>query len=117
MSPVWLLISFSIILIWLTGLTVLFLNKKPARTAKLDQAPGGSGLSRWSLVRFNPFGDTGGSHSFVICLLDTLKNGILLTSLHGRGITRFYAKKVAGGKAEQDLSGEERQALNQAIKS
>ena len=117
MSPVWLLIILGIILIWLVGLTVLFLGKKPARTANLDQAPGTSGLNRWSLVRFNPFSDTGGSHSFVICLLDTLKNGILLTSLHSRGITRFYAKKVDGGKAEQDLSGEERRALNQAIKS
>lgn len=117
MSPVWLVILLGIILIWLTGLTVLFLGKRSTRTANLDQAPGGPGLNRWSLVRFNPFSDTGGSHSFVICLLDTLKNGILLTSLHSRGITRFYAKKVAGGKAEQDLSSEERQALNQAIKS
>lgn len=107
----------SIILIWLTGLTVLFLSKRSTRTANLAQPPGGSGLNRWSLIRFNPFGDTGGSHSFVICLLDTLKNGILLTSLHGRGITRFYAKKVDGGKAEHDLSDEERQALNQATKS
>ncbi len=77
----------------------------------------GTGLSNWSLVRFNPFPDTGGSHSFVICLLDELKNGIILTSLHGRGITRFYAKKVAEGQADSDLSGEEKQALNQAQRS
>ena len=78
---------------------------------------GVTGLNRWSLIRYNPFPDTGGSHSFVICLLDNLKNGILLTSLHSRGTTRFYAKKVDGGRADQDLSGEEQQALNQAIKS
>ena len=117
MSPVWLLIIFGIILIWLVSLTILFLNKRPIKTINLDHTSDESCLKRWSLVRFNPFSDPGGSHSFVICLLDTLKNGILLTSLHSRGITRFYAKKVAGGRAEQDLSDEEQQALSQAIKS
>ncbi len=117
MSSVWFLICLSIVFIWLTGLSVLFLRKPQIKSDSLNTNLGLSGLNHWSLIRFNPFPDTGGSHSFVVCLLDNLKNGILLTSLHSRGITRFYAKRVDGGRSDQDLSGEEQQALNQAIKS
>ncbi|MDO8488473.1 MAG: DUF4446 family protein [bacterium] len=115
MSSVWLIIMFSIILIWLIGITLYTLVKKSVATVAVSSSPH-SGLSKWSLVKFNPFSDTGGSHSFVICLLDNGKNGIILTSLHSRGLTRFYAKNVEGGKADQDLSGEEKQALNNALK-
>ncbi len=68
-----------------------------------------------SLVKFNPFSDTGGDQSFVISLLDSQKNGILLTSLHNRDSTRIYAKKITLGKADQELSDEEKQALHQAL--
>lgn len=116
MSLVWLIIMFSIILIWLIGITLYVLSKKQSAVNK-SLSPTSSGIARWSLIKFNPFSDTGGSHSFIICLLDNVKNGIILTSLHGRGVTRFYAKKVESGKADQDLSGEEKQALTQALKS
>lgn len=113
----WLIIMVSLILVWLTGLTLVILRNSRLPSSNLQSNPNSGGLRHWSLVRFNPFSDTGGNHSFIICLLDSLKNGIILTSLHGRGETRFYAKKIAGGQADSDLSGEEKQALNQALKS
>lgn len=91
------------------------ISVSPLWSNKTESPLKAEGLRYWSLVRFNPFSDTGGSHSFVICLLDNLKNGIILTSLHGRGVTRFYAKRVVAGRAEDDLSGEEKQALSQAV--
>lgn len=69
------------------------------------------------LVKFNPFSDTGGEQSFVVSLLDRHGSGILITSLHGRGITRLYAKKVTGGHCDQELSAEEKQALTQTLKN
>jgi hypothetical protein len=35
--------------------------------------------------------------------------------LHGRGTTRFYAKRVIAGKTDQELSAEEKKALSEAL--
>src|SRR5437870_3380647 len=55
-------------------------------------------LSHFALVRFNPFGDTGGDQSFAIALLDRNHDGIVLTGVHARSTTRIYAKEVQQGK-------------------
>jgi hypothetical protein len=69
-----------------------------------------------SIVRFNPFGDTGGDQSFVLAVLDAHNSGYVLTSIHGREGTRVYVKPVDYGKSKYVLSTEELQALNQASK-
>lgn len=69
-----------------------------------------------SLVRFNPFGDTGGDQSFSLAVLDAHDSGYVLTSIHGREGTRVYVKPVDLGKSKYTLSAEEQQALNQAAK-
>ncbi|MBI2622245.1 DUF4446 family protein [Candidatus Microgenomates bacterium] len=66
-------------------------------------------------VRFNPFKDTGGDQSFVLAILDGRDNGIVISSLHGRTGSRWYAKTIIDGKGqEHDLSGEEVKAIKQA---
>ena len=72
------------------------------------------GLKCWGLIKFNAFDDTGGGQSFALCLLDEKKNGIVLTSLHGRDTTRFYVKEISDGKSDQELSAEEKKALHKA---
>jgi hypothetical protein len=67
-----------------------------------------------SLVRFNPFGDTGGDQSFSLAVLDAHDSGYVLTSIHGREGTRVYVKPVDLGKSKYTLSSEEQQALGQA---
>src|SRR5437870_770055 len=47
-----------------------------------------------SIVRFNPFGDTGGDQSFAIAVLDGHDSGYVLTSIHGRQGTRVYVKPI-----------------------
>ena len=69
-----------------------------------------------SIVRFNPFGDTGGDQSFSLAVLDAHNSGYVLTSIHGRTGTRVYVKPVDLGKSKYTLSDEERQALTQAEK-
>jgi hypothetical protein len=69
-----------------------------------------------SIVRFNPFGDTGGDQSFTLAVLDAENSGYVLTSIHGREGTRVYVKPVDFGKSKYTLSVEEQQALAQAIK-
>jgi hypothetical protein len=67
------------------------------------------------LVRYNPFQDTGGDQSFAIALLDKQGDGLVMSSLHTRAATRFYAKPVKGGASHLPLSDEEMQALQQAL--
>jgi hypothetical protein len=69
-----------------------------------------------SIVRFNPFGDTGGDQSFSLAVLDAHNSGYVLTSIHGRQGTRVYVKPVDFGKSKYTLSSEEQQSLGQAIK-
>jgi len=70
-----------------------------------------------SLVRFNPFEDTGGDQSFAIALLNGNNSGIVVSSLHSRTGTRVYAKQIVSGKASShQLSKEEREAVEKAIK-
>ena len=74
-------------------------------------------VQRVGLVRFNPFEDTGGNQSFALALLDANGDGLIVSSLHARTLTRVYGKAVAGGKSEAALSDEESEALRQALAS
>lgn len=69
-----------------------------------------------SVVRFNPFGDTGGDQSFTLAVLDAQNSGYILTSIHGREGTRVYVKPIDYGKSKYTLSVEEKKALAQAAK-
>ena len=72
-------------------------------------------IQRIGLLRFNPFADTGGDQSFVLALLDGHNNGVIISSLHSRTGTRWYAKSVKNGKGvEHDLSSEEEKAIKEA---
>jgi len=71
-------------------------------------------LQKVSLVRFNPFSEMGGDHSFSLALLDAHLTGFIITGLHTRERTRVYIKKIEEGKCKQDLSKEEREALKKA---
>jgi len=69
------------------------------------------------LVRFNPFKEIGGDHSFCFVLLDGKENGVIITTLHTRDRTRIYAKTIKNGKSEFELSNEEKKALLKAQKN
>ncbi|MEK7100308.1 MAG: DUF4446 family protein [Patescibacteria group bacterium] len=73
-------------------------------------------VQRVGLIKFNPFNESGGDHSFSLALLDGNKNGIIITSLHTRERTRLYLKEVFSGKVKVKLSEEEEKALKLSIK-
>ena len=81
------------------------------------QAQSQSHVQKHSLIRFNPFEDSGGDQSFVISLLDAKDNGIVISSLHSRNGTRVYAKGVVGGKAvTHQFTKEEKEAVEKAAR-
>lgn len=71
-------------------------------------------IQKIGLVRFNPFREIGGDHSFSLAILDGKDTGIIITGLHTRERTRIYAKAVKTGKSEIKLSEEERKAYLKA---
>lgn len=74
-----------------------------------------SHIQKVGLVRFNPFKDTGGDQSFILALVDADNTGVVISSLHTRTGTRWYAKAVVSGKGvEYELSDDEEKALKGA---
>lgn len=74
-----------------------------------------SHIQKIGFVRFNPFPQTGGDQSFSLSLLDEKDNGFVLSSLHSRDTTRFYAKTIKSGQPEgSKLSEEEKKAIKNA---
>lgn len=72
-------------------------------------------ITKISVVRFNPFADTGGSQSFTMAILDSEDNGLIMTSLFARAGHRWYVKEVRGGKGKDfELSKEEELAIKRA---
>ena len=75
-------------------------------------------LQKVSLVRFNPFEWSGGSESFVVCLLDNQQSGIVFNFIYTKDGLRVYTKRVREGRGvEYELSKEEEKAIEKAISS
>jgi Protein of unknown function (DUF4446) len=72
-------------------------------------------IQKVGVVRYNPFADAGGDQSFAIALLDSLGNGIVVSSLHSRTETRVFAKPVQSGRSRYPLSDEEQEAIRKAL--
>ena len=71
-------------------------------------------ISRFGLVRFNPYKDTGGDLSFSLALATHEGNGVLITSLHSRSNSRIYAKVIQKWDSTYNLSAEEADAIQLA---
>ena len=73
-----------------------------------------SHLQRVGFLRFNPFRDAGGDQSFAVAVTDQDGNGVVISSLHSRDVTRVYGKPLAGWASPYPLTDEEEQAIKKA---
>lgn len=72
-------------------------------------------IQKVGFLRYNPFTDIGGDQSFIISILDGDNNGVIITSLHGRDQTRWYAKKIVKGDGlGHQLSDEEKKVIKES---
>lgn len=62
-------------------------------------------------VRFNPFSETGGNHSFATALLDERGNGTVISTLYSRDKTSVFAKPIRERSSEFELTAEEERAI------
>ncbi len=67
------------------------------------------------LVRYDAFDDIAGQQSYSLCLLDSQRNGVVLTYLTAKASTRSYAVAIKGGEAHRKLSEEESRAMEVAL--
>lgn len=72
-------------------------------------------IQKVGFKRYNPFHETGGDQSFILVLLDKKNNGLIISSLHQRDVTRVYGKLVESGECKQKLSDEEKELLNNTL--
>ncbi len=73
-------------------------------------------LRNVALVRYDAFEDISGRMSFSLAMLDDDGDGVALTAITGRTDTRLYAKGINGGTGEHELSPEEHQAVEAALR-
>lgn len=72
-------------------------------------------IAHVGLVRYDAFDDLAGSMSFSLAMLDERGDGVVVTAIAGRSDSRMYAKAVAGGRCQQDMTDEERLAVERAV--
>jgi hypothetical protein len=72
-------------------------------------------LRHVALVRYDAFTQLSGRTSFSLALLDDRGDGVMISAITGRADTRVYAKSVAQGAGEHELSPEESQAVSAAM--
>lgn len=68
-----------------------------------------------SVVRYDAYNELSGHQSTSIALLDSQRNGVVLSSIIHRDQARLYAKRVEQGHSDLDLSPEEEQAIDEAL--
>jgi hypothetical protein len=67
-------------------------------------------------IRFNPFIDAGSNQSFAIAFMNDEGNGVVMSSLYARDRMSIFAKSIVNGKSSFELSNEEKEVLEKAVK-
>lgn len=70
-----------------------------------------------AVVRYDAYGEMSGLQSTSIALLDARRSGIVVSSIHHRDQARVYAKQVNDGHSEIELSPEETEAVQLALRA
>ncbi len=89
-------------------------NNKLAQSVS-NLIPKSKTIKNTALVRYNPFRDAGvgGLQSFSVATVDENGNGVVISNLYSREMTRVTAKEVREWKhTDQEFSPEELDAIN-----
>jgi hypothetical protein len=72
-------------------------------------------IAHRALVRYDAYGELSGHQSTSLALLDTERNGVVLSCITNRESARLYCKVVQDGRGEHELSPEEDEAIRLAL--
>jgi uncharacterized protein DUF4446 len=95
---------------WMEDMAASLDRRMQTAEERLDGA-----IAYSALVRYDAYNEMSGHQSTSIALLDTRRNGVVLSSIHHRDQARLYAKQVRAGQAELELSPEEAEAVRLAL--
>jgi Protein of unknown function (DUF4446) len=73
-------------------------------------------LSYRSLVRYDAYGEMSGRQSSSVALLDARRSGVVVSSILHREQARVYVKQIFEGQSELELSPEEQEAIQTALR-
>lgn len=65
-------------------------------------------------LRFNPFKNAGGNHSFATAFSNEHGDGVIISTLYGRERVSMFAKPIKNWKSEFELTNEEQTALQES---
>jgi len=85
-----------------------------ARMAAAEDRLDGA-IAHRALVRYDAYGELSGHQSISLALLDTARNGVVLSCIAHRENARLYCKQVFDGRGEHELSPEEDEAIRLAL--
>jgi hypothetical protein len=71
-------------------------------------------LARIGVVRFDAYQDLGGRQSSAVAFLNSLGNGVVITTVVSRDFARMYVKLLKDGAPDIPLAPEENEAVDQA---
>jgi hypothetical protein len=74
-------------------------------------------IAHRSLVRYDAYGELSGQQSSSIALLDERRSGVVVSSIHHRDSARVYVKQIVAGQAQLELSPEEQEAVDTALRT
>ena len=72
-------------------------------------------ITNVGVVRFRAFEDMGSDLSYAVALLDSNKDGVILSSIFGREDSRSYVKPIEKGQSSYTLTKEEEEAMRKAL--
>jgi hypothetical protein len=85
-----------------------------ARMATAERRLDGA-IAHRALVRYDAYGEMSGHQSVSLALLDSDRNGVVLSCIAHRDSARLYCKVVQEGRGEHELSPEEDEAIRLAL--
>ena len=83
--------------------------------ADLDRRLRGA-ITQLGVIRYDAMGEMTGRQSSSVALLDSHGTGVILSSILHREQARLYVKPINDGQSEFDLSPEEQEALEAAMR-
>jgi hypothetical protein len=91
------------------------LSRLDARVGAAEERIDGC-LAYHALVRYDAYGEMSGQQSSSVALLDSRRSGVVVSSILHRDQARVYVKHVNRGESELELSPEEQEALEAALR-
>ena len=71
---------------------------------------------KMGIVKYDAFREMSGKLSYALALLDKNNDGIMINSMYSREGCYSYVKDIINGESSINMSEEEKEALNIAIK-